>query len=107
MKLEERIKLYLKAIRLWGVEAQRNMVFEEIGELNTVLARDLRGRATKEDILSELADVTIMCEQMAVILGYDDYEKMLDYKLERLRDDKLAKYETKETENKETRAKNE
>jgi len=93
MKLEERKELYQKAINLWGVEAQRNMAFEELGELNTILARDRRGRATKEEILTELADVTIMCEQMATILGYDDYEKELDRKLIRLRDDKLAKYE--------------
>jgi len=94
MEKKERLKLYERAINLWGVEAQRNMAFEELGELNTILARDRRGRATKEEILTELADVTIMCEQMAVILGYDDYEKELDRKLVRLRDEKLAKYET-------------
>ena len=99
MKKEERIKLYLKAIRLWGVEDQRNTAFEEIGELTTALARDRRGRATREEIITELADVTIMCEQMAVILGYGDYEKELDRKLVRLRDEKLAKYEAKEAEN--------
>ena len=93
MGKEERLKLYKKAIDVWGIEAQRNMVFEELGELNTVLARDRRGRATKEDILTELADVVIMCEQMAFFLGYDDYEKELDNKLIRLRDKKLAKYE--------------
>ena len=92
MEKEERLKLYKKAIDLWGVEAQRNMAFEELGELNTILARDRRGRATKEEILTELADVTIMCEQMAVILGFEDYEKELDNKLIRLRDKKLAKY---------------
>ena len=73
MSREERIKLYEAAINKWGVEAQRNMAFEELGELNTILARDRRGRATKEELLTELADVTIMCEQMAVILGFEDY----------------------------------
>lgn len=92
MEKEERKKLYQKAIDVWGGEAQRNMAFEELGELNTVLARDRRGRATKEEILTELADVTIMCEQLAVMLGYEDYEKELDRKLVRLRDDKLGKY---------------
>ena len=97
MKKEDKLELYKKAIDLWGVEAQRNMAFEELGELNTVLARDRRGRATKEDILSELADVTIMCEQMGYILGFENYEKAVNDKLLRLRDEKLAKYETKET----------
>lgn len=93
MKKEDRLELYKKAIDLWGVEAQRNMAFEELGELNTVLARDRRGRATKEDILSELADVTIMCEQMGYILGFENYEKAVNNKLIRLRDEKLAKYD--------------
>lgn len=93
MEKDKRINLYKKAIETWGIEAQRNMAFEELGELNTVLARDRRGRATKEDILSELADVTIMCEQMATIIGFDLYEKEMERKLIRLRDDKLAKYD--------------
>jgi NTP pyrophosphatase (non-canonical NTP hydrolase) len=94
MNKEEKLKLYQKAIDTWGIEAQRNMAFEELGELNTALARDRRGRATKEEILTELADVTIMCEQLALILGYDDYEKEIDNKLVRLRDKKLKKYES-------------
>ena len=91
MEKEDRIKLYEAAINKWGVEAQRNMAFEELGELNTILARDRRGRATKEEILTELADVTIMCEQLAYMLGYEDYEKEIDEKLVRLRDKKLHK----------------
>lgn len=93
MEKEERKKLYKKAIDTWGIEAQRNMAFEELGELNTALARDRRGRVTKEEIITELADVTIMCEQLAFFLGYEDYEKEMDNKLKRLRDEKLGKYE--------------
>jgi NTP pyrophosphatase (non-canonical NTP hydrolase) len=89
MDKEERLKLYDAAISKWGVGAQKNMAYEEIGELLTALARDDRGRSTKEDLLTELADVTIMCEQMAFILGFEDYEKEMDRKLIRLRDKKL------------------
>lgn len=89
MEKDERLKLYDAAITRWGVGAQKNMAYEEIGELLTALARDDRGRTTTEDLLTELADVTIMCEQMAYILGFDDYEKELDRKLIRLRDEKL------------------
>ena len=83
MDKEKRIELYKKAIDKWGIEAQRDMAFEEIGELLTVLAQDRRSRVTK------LADVTIMCEQLAYWLGFDDYEKEIDNKLIRLRDKKL------------------
>lgn len=89
MEKNERLKLYDAAITKWGVGAQKNMAYEEIGELLTALARDDRGRVTTEELLTELADVTIMCEQMAYILGFEDYEKEIERKLIRLRDDKL------------------
>ena len=92
MEKEERIKLYDKAIKTWGIQAQTDMAFEECGELIAALAKDKRGRVSKEELLTELADVTIMCEQLAFILGFEDYEKELDRKLVRLRDEKLAKY---------------
>jgi NTP pyrophosphatase (non-canonical NTP hydrolase) len=65
------------------------MAFEEIGELLTALARDRRGRATPEEIITELADVTIMCEQLATVLGFDLYKLEIERKLLRLRDEKL------------------
>ena len=89
MEKEERLKLYDEAITRWGVGAQKEMAYEEIGELLTALARDSRGRVTTEELITELADVTVMCEQMAFILGFDVYEKELDRKLVRLRDEKL------------------
>jgi NTP pyrophosphatase (non-canonical NTP hydrolase) len=89
MEKNERLALYDAAIAKWGVGAQKYMAYEEIGELLTALARDDRGRVTTEELLTELADVTIMCEQMAYILGFEEYEKEKDRKLIRLRDDKL------------------
>lgn len=89
MEKNDRLSLYNAAIAKWGVGAQKNMAYEEIGELLTALARDDRGRATAEDIITELADVTIMCEQLATVLGYDLYELELERKLLRLRDEKL------------------
>ena len=93
MEKDERLKLYDKAIETWGIQAQTDMAFEECGELIAALAKDKRGSVSKEELLTELADVTIMCEQLATILGFEDYEKEMDRKLVRLRDEKLAKYE--------------
>ena len=84
MEKEERFKLYEKAICKWGVEAQREMAYEELGELITAIARHRRGRASREEIITELADVTIMCEQLAFMLGFEDFEKEKDRKLIRL-----------------------
>ena len=91
MEKHDRLALYDEAITKWGVQAQTDMAFEELGELITALAQDKRGRVTKEELLTELADVTIMCEQMAYILGFEEFENELDRKLVRLRDEKLHK----------------
>ena len=84
MNKEEKLNIYRTALDKWGINAQINMVFEELGELSTALARHKRGRASNKDVITELADVTIMCEQMALLLGYDDYEKEIENKLKRL-----------------------
>lgn len=94
MEKEERIKLYKKAIETWGSEAQMHMVFEECGELINAIAKVFRGRASGKDVITELADVSIMVEQMATMYGYDDYELEKENKLNRL-EERLKKYEYK------------
>ena len=89
MEKEERINLYKTAIATWGEYPQLNMLHEEMGELLTAIARYQRGRGSEEDIITELADVSIMIEQMGVMFGYDKYEDEKERKLIRLRDDKL------------------
>jgi NTP pyrophosphatase (non-canonical NTP hydrolase) len=91
MEKNDRLALYDEAIGKWGVEAQREMAYEEVGELITAIARHRRGRVNRKEVITELADVTIMCEQLAYMLGYEDYEKEIDEKLVRLRDEKLHK----------------
>lgn len=89
MDKEKRLDLYDAAITKWGVEAQREMAYEELGELITALARRRRGRIERSELITELADVTIMCEQLAYMLGYENYEQELDRKLTRLKEEKL------------------
>ena len=85
MILEERLKLYKEAIEKWGTEAQTDMVNEECGELITAMAQFKRGRTSHHDVMTELADVSIMVEQLAMMMNYDDFEKEKDRKLERLK----------------------
>jgi NTP pyrophosphatase (non-canonical NTP hydrolase) len=89
MDKESRINLYKEAINKWGEEAQVNMLNEECGELITAVAQFKRGRTSHHDVMTELADVFIMIEQMATMMNYEDFEKELDRKLIRLRDEKL------------------
>lgn len=97
MERDERIKLYLRAIRNWGEEAQTDMVNEECGELITAIAQFKRGRTSHHDVMTELADVSIMVEQLATIMSYSDFEQEKDRKLERLRE-RLDKFEAKKRE---------
>ena len=89
MEKNDKLALYDAAITKWGVEAQRERAYEELGELITALARRRRGRIERSEVITELADVTIMCEQLAYMLGYENYEQELDRKLMRLKEEKL------------------
>ena len=67
------------------------MLIEEIGELLNAIGKQPRGRATNNDILEELADVVIMCEQIAISISFADYLTKRIEKLERL-EAKLSKH---------------
>lgn len=60
------------------------MAIEEMSELTKALLKYRRdpGPARKNDILEEMADVSIMLNQLALIFG--DYNEQEIYKLERL-----------------------
>lgn len=82
----EETTIFKKALRVYGVDAQKRMLVEEMGELLTAMARAPRGRATKEDIITELADVLIMIKQMALVYGRDEFEQEVKRKIERLQE---------------------
>ncbi len=87
MKDEEKIELYRTAIDKWGEVSQAFMVMEEVGEMLDALGKAHRGRLeNKMEIITELADVTIMMEQWAAYFGWDEYVREKERKLERLKD---------------------
>lgn len=61
--------LFETVITKFGFDAQKAMAIEECAELINALCKEKRGRATDEDIITEIADVQIMCEQLAIIYG--------------------------------------
>ena len=81
----EREKLYLNAILKYGLDKQIMTLFEECGELIDAMAKTYRGRSTQEDVITELADVSIMVEQLAAFYGTDRFEAEKERKLERLK----------------------
>lgn len=79
-----KLEIYYNALKQFGISAQQWMIVEEIGELLNAIAKQKRGRSTEEDIITELADVHIMVEQMALFYGWEDFVKEKERKLKRL-----------------------
>ena len=74
------------AIKTYGKEAQIQMLFEEMAELQNALCKLARGRGTADQVCEEIADVMIMCLQMAQIYGPKAVEWWANYKVTRLKD---------------------
>ncbi len=85
MTIVEEIAICKEAIQKYGFAKQSRMVMEETGEMLSALAKYPRNRASIMDVITELADVVIMMEQMAVFFGYDDFIKEKERKLRRLK----------------------
>lgn len=86
MDNKERRELYKKALEKYGVMPQVLMVVEECGELLSALSKYNRSRIEVPEVITELADVSIMVEQMAELLGYEEFVKEKNRKLERLKE---------------------
>lgn len=97
MEKTKKINLFERAFNLCGADAQVKMLNEEIGELLAAMGKFDRSRVGVHDVITELADVSIMVEQMASLFGYEEFEKEKDYKLTRL-EERLNKYERERNE---------
>lgn len=82
----ENVELYHHAMSKWGFPAQAMMVIEECSELINAMCKYDRSRVSKDDIITEVADTMIMCEQMAVAFGVDLVKAEKDRKLQRLKE---------------------
>lgn len=86
MNENERLELYKRALSDWGIRPQVMMVMEETGEMLNAIGKYDRGRLDKEDVITELADVWIMTEQMATFFGWEKFKEEKERKLERLKE---------------------
>lgn len=76
------------AVSKYGHEAQRRQLLEELAELQVAVLHHQREKATKADVITEMADVTIMLAQLQVMLDIDNdvLEREIRRKLDRLAD---------------------
>ena len=83
---EEQKQIMLNALKRYGVDAQDDIAIEEMAELTKAIIKNRRYRNfdTLENMYEELADVSIMLEQMMMSLDKDRVQVYLNQKLERL-----------------------
>ena len=87
MKVELDNEILKGAIDTFGTRSQIDMAVEECSELINALMKFRRGRVGIQEVVTEIADVQIMCAQLEFIFAGDskivDSERMR--KMDRLR----------------------
>lgn len=76
--------IFNKALVEYGISSQKMMAIEECAELTNALAKRSRGRASQADIITELADVSIMVDQLAMFFGEKAFAEERSRKVRRL-----------------------
>ena len=83
---EERKAVYETAIETWGLESQVWMVIEEMSELQKEICKARRGKNDPDALADEIADVTIMLEQLRLMFDLNGLVcQHMDFKIARLR----------------------
>ena len=77
-------RVYRAALEKWGVEAQYDQTIEECAELIAALKHLKRDKVDEEQIVSELADVTLMIGQLIWMFGEERVKAAVARKLEKL-----------------------
>jgi len=89
---EHRRQIYENAAVTFGIHEQEDKFFEELGEFLEAFEKYKHHRGTREHFVEELADFTIMLEQLRVIYGVNtEVCEAMDAKVLRLQD-RVNKY---------------
>lgn len=76
--------IYQQAVNKWGTRPQIDQAIEECAELILALRHYDRNKASIADVVSEIADVEIMCAQLRCIFGAFFVDVAKKQKLSRL-----------------------
>lgn len=80
------LEVLKEAVRRFGSINQKEMAIEECSELINALQKEKRHRVTDDDVITEIADVTIMCQQLTLIYGEDKVCDEITRKTNRLKE---------------------
>ena len=80
------VEILKKAIDTYGINAQLDMCVEEMSELTKEICKHKRGANNRDSIIEEIADVSIMIEQLKLMFNINDFEMhdVIDGKVNRL-----------------------
>ena len=73
-------------INTYGTRSQEDIAIEELSELQKAILKHRRKESekTREEIIDEIADVSIMLEQLKIIYSCQkEVDERVDYKIER------------------------
>lgn len=77
-------QILAQAIQKYGVEAQQRQCIEECSELITAILHHQRRKCDNQAVVTEIADVIIMCEQMKLVYGAQAVDDEIKAKMKRL-----------------------
>ena len=69
---EERAKVYTNALDTYGITGQLLKALEELTEVQVEIYRILEGRPDIHHLAEEVADATLMLEQIRLFFGIND-----------------------------------
>lgn len=82
---EERAKIYTEALDTYGACAQLVVALEELSEVQKEICKAMRGKTNILHMVEEVADATIMLEQVRQIFCINEEVcKAMDHKMVRL-----------------------
>lgn len=79
---EERQRVYDAALGKWGQKMQATVAIEEMSEVIKEITKSMRGELNRAHLAEEIADATIMLEQLRNMFDINDsVESWVDYKI--------------------------
>ena len=82
---DERLAVYSKALLHYGEVIQMAVALEELSECQKEICKFLRGFGNAGNLAEEIADASIMLEQMRYIFGLEEMvNQKMDEKVKRL-----------------------
>ena len=76
--------LYRRTLELWGEQAQYDQMVEECAELCAALMHYRRDKVSLQQVIDELADVTLMVGQLSWMFGEEQVAQAVKDKREKL-----------------------